>query len=96
MVKFVFDWDPKYKLGIVYSEQLDLLRESMSVEDKGATLGKYRRSGNWQSIRRYAITKNGRFSIGIFPEVYSQINLLGIPNECIITDNFKKKFKCGR
>ena len=95
MVKFVFDWDPKYKLGIVYSEQLDLLRESMSVEDKGATLGKYRRSGNWQSIRRYAITKNGRFSIGIFPEVYSQINLLGIPNECIITDNFKKKFKCG-
>jgi len=95
MARFVFDWDDKYKSGIVQSDQLDILREALSVEDKNASLGRYRQSRKWVSIRRYAITSNGRFSIGLFPDIYKHIKDLNIPYTCIITDKFKQKFKHG-
>ena len=95
MARFVFDWDSKYELGIVQSDVLDILREAMSMEDINASIGRYRKNRKWFNIRKYAITSNGRFYIGIFPEIYECIKNLNIPYTCIITDKFKQRFKCG-
>lgn len=95
MARFIFDWDPKYELGIIQSDQLDVLREALSIEDKNASIGRYRQNRKWVSIRKYAITPNGRFSIGLFSDIYKHIKDLNIPYTCIITDKFKQNFKHG-
>ena len=79
MAKFVFDWDDGYKQGIIQSDCLDILREAISTEDKEATMARYRQDRKWNSIRKYAITPNGRFAHGLFPEIYKRIKTLDIP-----------------
>ena len=92
MLKFVFDWDDGYKMGIVQSDYLDNLREAFSVEDKQASMARFRQAGKYTSIRKYAITPNGRFGVGVFPEIYKYLQTLTIPYQCIVTEKFKSNF----
>lgn len=91
-IKFVFDWDAKYKMGVVKSDYIDNLREAMSVEDKSAAMAQYRRGFRFTNTRKYAITPAGRFSVGVFPEIYKYIQTLSQPYQCIITEKFKEQF----
>ena len=92
MLKFVFDWDDGYKMGIVQSDYLDNLREAFSVEDKQASMARYRMSRRYASIRKYAITPNGRFGVGVFPDIYKYLQTLSVPYQCIVTEKFKNNF----
>ncbi len=95
MARFVFDWDPGYKKGILQSDCLDVLREALSIEDKDASMARYKNERKWTSIRKYPITPNGRFSLGLFPEIYKKIKTLDIPYTTIITEKFKENFLIG-
>lgn len=95
MARFVFDWDDGYKQGIIQSDCLDILREALSTEDKEATMARYRQDRKWTSVRKYAITPNGRFAIGLFPEIYKKIKSLDLPYTSIITEKFTNHFMCG-
>jgi len=91
--KYVFDWDPKKSMGIVTSDHLDTLREALSIEDKQASIMRYRTGRKWMPTRKYMITPNGRFQIGLFQLILQHLKKTNIPFEAIITEKFKENFK---
>jgi superfamily II DNA or RNA helicase len=92
MLKFVFDVK-KNKKGVIISENLDMLREHFSVENKGANIARYRKYRKISSLRKYIITPSGQFNIGMFNEIYKYLVNLQIPFKIDLTKEFKSQFQ---
>jgi superfamily II DNA or RNA helicase len=89
MQTVVFDIDKRGRSILIADEHLDILRAHFSVENKGASIGRYKKYGNQMQIRKYAITGTGVFKIGLYPVIIAFLQSNSIP--FILTDAFKKK-----
>ena len=67
-----------------------LIRESFSVEDRAAK-AKRRFSGYRIPTRKYAITENGRFDIGLFGEIVNLLRKRGVVFQVEGTEAFRSK-----
>ena len=90
-MNFIFDWDSRYKQGIVKCNELNLIREHFSVANKAAKFSHNR----FIPQRKYVITPQGRFDIGMFSEIYKFIKSLNINFNVTTTEQFIKKYKCS-
>jgi len=61
----IFDIDKSEK-AIVVGDEVSMLRENFSVENKAAKFGRFR--GKFMPYRKYIITPAGRFDIGMYYE----------------------------
>lgn len=91
MIKFVFDYDASRKMGQVQSDYLDNLCEHFSIEDPIANIKKMR-YGSFIPSRMYAITRAGRFKLGMFAEIANYISSLNIPYKMVVTPLLHEKF----
>lgn len=91
--KYIFDWDNKNQMALVTSENLDTLREELSIEDKQASIMRYRTGRKWLPVRKYMITPNGRFKINLFQIIIQHLKKSDIPFQAILTEKFKEKLK---
>ena len=60
-----FDIDKSEK-AIVVGDEVSMLRENFSVENKAARFGRFH--GKFMPYRKYIITPTGRFDIGMYYE----------------------------
>jgi superfamily II DNA or RNA helicase len=91
-MNYIFDWDTKYKQVLLKCENLDLIREHFSVENKIAKLKRFK-NYKYMPQRNYAITKGGRFDIGLLYDVCKYISSSNIPHHVIVTKEVSSKFK---
>jgi len=75
MPKVIFDWDLRYKKGIIISDFFDVIREHFSIANENANFLR-KRLGPMAHIplRKYAITESGRFEAGLFFDIYKYLN----------------------
>lgn len=91
MAKYIFDFEQSKNKAIVISENLELLRETFSVEDKSARF----RSGKnrFFSKSKSVITPTGRYNDGLTVEFIKYIKNNDELNEVIVTDKLKQRLK---
>jgi len=87
-MNFIFDWDLKYKQGILKCENIALIREAFSVVNKAS----FFRKNRFIPTRKYVISQQGRFDIGLFGEIYKYIKSLNIDFNVVTTNDFINKF----
>lgn len=90
MIHVIFDYDEKYKKGILASPMLDKIRARFSVENKKV---KYFKSNPGFQIpdRQYAITPSGRFELGLYREIQKFLYSEQIPVNVTCTPAFLEK-----
>ena len=89
-MNYIFDWDPKYKTAIIKCDNFSLIHEYFSIENKMAKFAKFK--NRFIPKRKYCITQNGRFDIGLLDDILKYISSLQIPYNIIITDELKKRY----
>lgn len=92
-MNYIFDWDKKSKQGILKCNTLDIIREHFSVENKIAKIRKFYGGNRFIPTRKYTITPNGKFDIGLFKEIYKFIQSLNIPSNIVVSNEFAANFK---
>ena len=93
MSKYVLDWCSTYKKAILKSDQLESLRDLYSIQDNTAHI-KRRRTGGFAPSRKHAITKSGRFDIGLVPDVLTSIKAQDPSPDILLTELLHKNVFC--
>lgn len=92
---FIFiDLDKAKDKGIIKSDFLDNIREHFSEEDEKAGLKKhlFKSRARFFSSRKYVITQQGRFDLGLFPAILTFLKSLDTPFKLVFSEEFKERY----
>lgn len=89
------DLDKNKDKGIIKSDFLNNIREYFSEEDDKAGLKKRLFKNRFIPSRKYVITPQGRFEIGLLFEIINYLKSLNTPFKIIFSEEFKQRYACS-
>ena len=91
------DLDKTRDKGIIKSEFLANIREYFSEEDDKAGLKKnlFKDAKRFIPTRKYVISEQGRFEIGLLPDILRYLKTLNTPFKIVFSEEFKQRYACA-